>query len=205
MISVAADYQRRHLEAVSGHRRNSGLLFRISERPFRPEASFGLRRGNRPCSHLAGQCRHLRFLSRPLGIAGERRGRRLGDGVASLDIAAPRGLAPAGGRHPRARGRLGAGWSAHRVCQEVERVHAATPMERDSRELVTVPGVPFAPRFSPDGRRLRFTIRDTNQRTSSLWEVSADGKGSAPGAAGLEQAAGRVWRNLDAGWKILPF
>ncbi len=46
----------------------------------------------------------------------------------------------------------------------------------DSRELITVAGVPFAPRFSPDGRRLRFTIRDTNQRTSSLWEVSADGK-----------------------------
>ncbi len=45
----------------------------------------------------------------------------------------------------------------------------------DSHEIVAVPGVPFAPRFSPDGRRLRFTIRDTNQRTSSLWEVSADG------------------------------
>jgi Tol biopolymer transport system component len=50
----------------------------------------------------------------------------------------------------------------------------------DSRELIAVPGVPFAPRFSPDGRRLRFTIRDTNQRTSSLWEVSADGKGLHP-------------------------
>jgi serine/threonine protein kinase/Tol biopolymer transport system component len=50
----------------------------------------------------------------------------------------------------------------------------------DSRELVSVPGVPFAPRFSPDGRRLRFTIRDTNLRTSSLWEISADGKGLHP-------------------------
>jgi serine/threonine protein kinase/Tol biopolymer transport system component len=48
----------------------------------------------------------------------------------------------------------------------------------DSREIVTVTGVPFAPRFSPDGRRLRFTIRDTNQRTSAFWEVSAEGKGS---------------------------
>ena len=50
----------------------------------------------------------------------------------------------------------------------------------DSRELITVAGVPFALRFSPDGRRLRFTIRDTNQRTSSLWEVSADGKSLHP-------------------------
>ncbi len=50
----------------------------------------------------------------------------------------------------------------------------------DSRELITVPGIPFAPRFSPDGRRLRFTIRDTNQHTSSLWEVSAEGKGLHP-------------------------
>jgi serine/threonine protein kinase/Tol biopolymer transport system component len=47
----------------------------------------------------------------------------------------------------------------------------------DSRELITVAGVPFALQFSPDGRRLRFTIRDTNQRTSSLWEASPDGKG----------------------------
>ena len=46
----------------------------------------------------------------------------------------------------------------------------------DSRELVMVPGVPFAPKFSPDGHRLRFTVQDTIQRTSSLWEVSSDGK-----------------------------
>ena len=46
----------------------------------------------------------------------------------------------------------------------------------DSRELIAVSGIPFAPRFSPDGRRLRFTIRDPNQRTSSLWEISPEGK-----------------------------
>ena len=43
--------------------------------------------------------------------------------MAGLDIAASRGLAPAGGRHPGARGHLGAGWPAHRLCQEVEPVH----------------------------------------------------------------------------------
>jgi serine/threonine protein kinase/Tol biopolymer transport system component len=50
----------------------------------------------------------------------------------------------------------------------------------DSRQLVTVQGAAFAPRFSPDGRSLRFTIRDTNQRTSSLWEISAEGKNLHP-------------------------
>jgi serine/threonine protein kinase/Tol biopolymer transport system component len=47
----------------------------------------------------------------------------------------------------------------------------------DVRELVSVSGIAFAPRFSPDGHCLRFTVRDTAQRTSSVWEVSADGKG----------------------------
>ncbi len=46
----------------------------------------------------------------------------------------------------------------------------------DSHLLLQVSGVAFAPRFSPDGRHLRFTLRDTTLRTSSLWEVTADGK-----------------------------
>ncbi len=50
----------------------------------------------------------------------------------------------------------------------------------DSHELITTPGIPLAPRFSPDGRRLRFTISNTSQRTSSLWEVSPDGKDLHP-------------------------
>ncbi len=50
----------------------------------------------------------------------------------------------------------------------------------ESHELIAVSGVPFAPRFSPDGRRLRFTIRNTDLRTSSLWEVSPDGKNLHP-------------------------
>jgi len=50
----------------------------------------------------------------------------------------------------------------------------------DSRELITVEGIPLAPRFSPDGHQLRFTIRDMNHRTSSLWEILPDGKGLHP-------------------------
>ena len=33
----------------------------------------------------------------------------------------------------------------------------------------------FAPRFSPDGQRIRFTISDPEQNTTALWEVRRDG------------------------------
>jgi Tol biopolymer transport system component len=68
----------------------------------------------------------------------------------------------------------------HIVYARKSALYACNADGTDSRELVTVPGVPFAPRFSLDGRRLRFTIRDTGQRTSSLWEVAPDGKGLHP-------------------------
>src|SRR5580658_7877236 len=68
----------------------------------------------------------------------------------------------------------------HIVYARTSSLYACNTDGTDSRELITVQGVPFAPRFSPDGQRLRFTIRDTNQRTSSLWEVSAGGKDLHP-------------------------
>jgi serine/threonine protein kinase/Tol biopolymer transport system component len=68
----------------------------------------------------------------------------------------------------------------HIAYARMSTLYACNVDGTDVRELITVPGVPFAPRFSPDGRRLRFSIRDSNQRTSSLWEVSADGKGLHP-------------------------
>jgi eukaryotic-like serine/threonine-protein kinase len=66
----------------------------------------------------------------------------------------------------------------------------------DSHELIAVSGVPFAPRFSPDGRRLRFTIRNTDLRTSSLWEISPDGKNLHPVLPGWNkpsQEFGGTW------------
>jgi serine/threonine protein kinase/Tol biopolymer transport system component len=68
----------------------------------------------------------------------------------------------------------------HIVYARKSSLYACNADGTDSRELVTVPGIPFAPRFSPNGRFLRFTVRDTNQRTSALWEVLADGKGLHP-------------------------
>jgi serine/threonine protein kinase/Tol biopolymer transport system component len=49
-----------------------------------------------------------------------------------------------------------------------------------SRKLVTAPGKPFGPRWSPDGSRLRFTVGDVQTSTLSLWEVAADGTNLRP-------------------------
>jgi Tol biopolymer transport system component len=50
----------------------------------------------------------------------------------------------------------------------------------DSRQLLTAQGMPFALRFSPDGTHLRFAVRDFTQRSSALWEASADGQNLHP-------------------------
>jgi Tol biopolymer transport system component len=41
--------------------------------------------------------------------------------------------------------------------------------------LATAAGTPFAPRFSPDGQRIRFSVSDAAQNNTSLWEVRSDG------------------------------
>jgi Tol biopolymer transport system component/tRNA A-37 threonylcarbamoyl transferase component Bud32 len=44
-----------------------------------------------------------------------------------------------------------------------------------ARLLAAVAGTPSWPRWSPDGRRLRFTLYNPQANSSSLWEISADG------------------------------
>jgi hypothetical protein len=44
-----------------------------------------------------------------------------------------------------------------------------------SRRLVTAPGPVYAPRWSPDGGRVRYTVQDAGTGTTSIWEVNADG------------------------------
>ena len=39
-------------------------------------------------------------------------------------------------------------------------------------------GSVFAVRFSPDGKRVRFTVSDTEQNTTALWEIGIDGSNS---------------------------
>jgi Tol biopolymer transport system component len=51
----------------------------------------------------------------------------------------------------------------------------ATANGTNVSKLATLNGRPFGPRFSPDGRRIRFTTGDLEQNTSSLWEIGSDG------------------------------
>lgn len=45
----------------------------------------------------------------------------------------------------------------------------------ERRKLLTLAGRPQWPRWSPDGSRLRFSVYDLVNRSSSLWEVASDG------------------------------
>ena len=44
-----------------------------------------------------------------------------------------------------------------------------------AREIFVANGSVFAPRFSPDGKRIRFTVGSVEQNVTSLWEIDADG------------------------------
>jgi len=54
----------------------------------------------------------------------------------------------------------------------------ASDLEGKSRRWIfSAPGNAFWFRWSPDGKRLRFTVIDKTNEETSIWEVAADGKG----------------------------
>jgi Tol biopolymer transport system component len=48
------------------------------------------------------------------------------------------------------------------------------------RKIFTAHGTVLWPRWSPDGKRLRFTVEDSSNLSSDLWEVHVDGTGARP-------------------------
>ena len=56
----------------------------------------------------------------------------------------------------------------------------AKPDGSESRRLVTLTAPAAQPRWSPDGKVLRFTENDRKTSSSSLWEVASDGTGLRP-------------------------
>ena len=49
-----------------------------------------------------------------------------------------------------------------------------------ARKVATVPGTSIAPAWSPDGKRIRFTVYDEPRRVQSLWEASVERGGAHP-------------------------
>ena len=71
-----------------------------------------------------------------------------------------------------------AAWSANGqqlVLAKGSILYLANAKGADVRELYTANGSVFAPRFSADGERIRFTVSNTEQNTTSLWEIGRDG------------------------------
>ena len=46
----------------------------------------------------------------------------------------------------------------------------------NSRSLASLPGIPFKPRWSPDGRLIRTSVLDPKEGGISLWQVDASGR-----------------------------
>jgi Tol biopolymer transport system component len=66
----------------------------------------------------------------------------------------------------------------------------------ESQKLVTLEGIPLAPRWSPDGNVLRFTQQGQGNLALSLWEISRDGSGLHQLFSGWHNPpaeAGGVW------------
>ncbi len=54
-------------------------------------------------------------------------------------------------------------------------IYVARTDGTESKKLLSLPGYPFWPRWSPDGSRVRFSLNDSKTGSYSLWEIEADG------------------------------
>jgi eukaryotic-like serine/threonine-protein kinase len=69
-----------------------------------------------------------------------------------------------------------AAWSpeGNRICYANDNeLYLANSDGSESKRIASLPGPASWPRWSPDGKLIRFTVQDTNGRTS-LWEVAPD-------------------------------
>ncbi len=75
----------------------------------------------------------------------------------------------------------------------------------ESRKFVTVDGRPYWLRWSPDGSRLRFTVRNAQNSSTSLWEVAADGSNPHPLLPGWNNPANECCGNWTADGRYFVF
>jgi serine/threonine protein kinase len=73
----------------------------------------------------------------------------------------------------------GAAWSPDK--KKIAYTHGSdlfvvNPDGTDSQKIATVPGEPSLPRWSPDGKVLRFSVEAPKSAGTAIWEVAAEGK-----------------------------
>jgi eukaryotic-like serine/threonine-protein kinase len=68
----------------------------------------------------------------------------------------------------------------HILYANGSRIYVCNSDGSEAHELLDAKGIPFSPKFSPDGTRLRFTVRDPSRRSSALWETDAQGQNLHP-------------------------
>src|SRR5262249_6517799 len=72
-------------------------------------------------------------------------------------------------------------------------------------KLVSVADKAFALRWSPDGKRVRFTIRESKTLSTSLWEVNTDGNNLHPLLPGWNSPASECCGNWTADGRYFVF
>lgn len=75
----------------------------------------------------------------------------------------------------------------------------------DLHHFLTVPGLSFWLRWSPNGNTLRFTLRDPARQTSELWEADADGSHLHPLLPDWNQPASECCGNWTSDGKEFFF
>jgi Tol biopolymer transport system component len=86
-----------------------------------------------------------------------------------------------------------------------EAIYVAQHDGSNARKLTTVNGFIIAPRFSHDGSRLRFTLRNVDSFTFSLWEVAIDGTGLRPLLSSWHQDPGECCGSWTADGRYFFF
>ena len=81
----------------------------------------------------------------------------------------------------------------HILYANGSRLYHSNPDGTESRQFAEAKGIPFDLRFAPDGKRLRFSVRDTNRRSTAIWEATAQ-----------EQGQAQEFRPLLPNWKTPP-
>jgi serine/threonine protein kinase/Tol biopolymer transport system component len=75
----------------------------------------------------------------------------------------------------------------------------------ESRQLVTLPGSAECPRWSPDGKVIRFVLHETQLGTQALWDVAPDGSHLKPVPLGWNGTPSEYCGNWTADGRYFVF